>query len=162
MNPMRAKMAESLQESEFTSAMDRVTGKRGRAMEEKMQDSMLKIQAEKRMEMRNKRGRRQMITITRAREEAQADAWLCPMGEVAGRHTLLDMSLDGYLSLVKWTGQALRADKRGALPEGMRPLLDQVDLNVAAWVETVMEFGRIYHRVAGKEQSLRENAGVYG
>ena len=55
--------------------------------------------------------------IARARDEAQADAWLCPMGEVAGRHTVLDMSLDGYLSLVEWTGQALRADKRVALPK---------------------------------------------
>ena len=30
MNPVRAKMAESLQESEFTSVFDRITGKRGR------------------------------------------------------------------------------------------------------------------------------------
>ena len=52
----------------------------------------------------------------------------------------------------------MRVDKRGALPEAMR----QMDLDAVAWVETVKEFGRIYHRVAGKVQSLRENAGVHG
>ena len=47
------------------------------------------------------------------------------------------------------------------MPEGMRPILEELELDVAAWVEAVREFGRIYHRVAGKEQSLRENAGVH-
>ena len=41
-------------------------------------------------------------------------------------------------------------------------MLEQMDLDVAAWVETVKEFGRVYHRMAGKEQSLRGNAGVHG
>ena len=44
----------------------------------------------------------------------------------------------------------------------MRPMLEHMDLDVTAWVETVKEFGRIYHRVAGKEQRLREDAGVHG
>ena len=64
--------------------------------------------------------------------------------------------------MLKLTGLALRADKGGALPEGMRPMLGRMDLDVAAWVETVREFGRIYHRVAGREESLRENSGVHG
>ena len=38
-------------------------------------------------------------------------------------------------------------------------MLEQMDLDVAAWVETVKGFGRIYHRVAGKEQSLRGTRG---
>ena len=44
----------------------------------------------------------------------------------------------------------------------MMPLLGQLDLDVAAWVETVREFGRLYHRVAGKEESLRDKARVHG
>ena len=84
------------------------------------------------------------------------------MGEAAGRHTVLDMSLDGYLALVEWTGQALRADKRGFLPEMSASLLERLDLDVVAWVETVREFGRIYHRVAGREASLRDQAKAQG
>ena len=109
MNPVRAKMAESLQESEFTSVFDRITGKRGRAKAEKIQD-------DKTHDARGKEngqaddhgsgatGKMPVVhtdELAKARDEAQADAWLCPMGEAAGRHTVLDMSLDGYLALVE-------------------------------------------------------------
>ena len=170
LNPVRARMVESLEESEFTSAMDRITGKQGRArmkmiQDDKTQDSRGEEKGQADNHGSGATSKMPMVhtdELAKARDEAQADAWLCPMGEAAGRHTVLDISLDGYLALVEWTGQALRADKRGALPEGMRPMLEQMDLDVVAWVETVREFGRIYHRVVGKEQRLRENAGVHG
>ena len=165
LNPVRAKMAERLEESEFTSVFDRIVGKRGRAKVLKTEDG----------ETEDRRGDEDgkathagdepsavAEEMARAREEAVADAWLCPMGEATGQHTVLDMSMDGYLALVEWTGQALRADKRGALPREMVPLLGKLDLDVAAWVETVREFGRIYHRVAGREERLRARARAHG
>ena len=164
LNPVRAKMAESLQESEFTSVFDRITGKRGRAKVVKMQDARFKAQDSSGEEDGNA-GREGTVTdeeIVRARDEAEADAWLCPMGEAAGRDTVLEISLEGYLSLVEWTGQSLRADKRGALQEKTRDILGQLDLDVEGWVETVREFGRIYHRVAGNEESLRDKARLHG
>ena len=173
LNPVRAKMAGSLEESEFTSAKVRITGKRGRAKVKKTEDSETQ---DRRGEEGGSEGQagvggsgargkmpvEQSGEIARAREEAEADAWLCPMGEGSCRQTVLDMSLDGYLAMVEWTGQAIRADKRGALPEGTRTILEQMELDVDAWVETVREFGRIFHRVAGKEQHLRERAGEHG
>ena len=169
LNPVRAKMAERLEESEFTSVYDRIVGKRGREKVKKISEALPyghqddKTQdASGEDEVQAGDGTEAATVIARAREEAVADAWLCPMGEAAGRHTVLDMSLDGYLALVEWTGQALRADKRGALPEGTRTMLEQMDLDVEAWVETVKEFGRIYHRVAGREESLRAKARAHG
>ena len=165
LNPVRAKMAERLEESEFTSVFDRIVGKRGRAKVLKTEDG----------ETEDRRGDEDgkathagdepsavAEEMARAREEAVADAWLGPMGEATGQHTVLDMSMDGYLALVEWTGHALRADKRGALPREMVPLLGKLDLDVAAWVETVREFGRIYHRVAGREERLRARARAHG
>ena len=157
LNPVRAKKAGSLEESEFTSAKDRITGKRGRAKVTKTEDSRGGEDGST-----GREGAGEAEEIARALEEAEADLWLCPMGEGAGRQTVLDLSLDGYLAMVEWTGQAIRADKRGVLPEGTRTMLEQMELDVDAWVETVREFGRIFHRVAGKEQRLRERAGERG
>ena len=157
LNPVRSKLAACLEESQFTSVYDRITGKSGRA-------KLAKSEPRRGDEPANGSKGNPVVAeeMARAREEAEADAWLCPMGEaVADRHTVLDLSLDGYLALVEWTGQALRADKRGALPEVMRPLLEKLDLDVDAWVETVKEFGRIFHRVAGREENLRERAKMH-
>ena len=46
-----------------------------------------------------------------------------PMGPDGGRHTVLDISLEGYLALVDWTGRQLREDKRGALSGDMEEIL---------------------------------------
>ena len=146
-------MAGSLEESEFTSVFDRITGKQGRAKVKKAEDRRGKERA-----IRSNESPEAAEEMARAREEAVADAWLCPMGEAADRHTVLDMSLDGYLALVEWTGQAMREDNRGSLPVGMRSILENLELDVDAWVETVTEFGRIFHRVAGREAKLRERA----
>ena len=166
LNPVRAKVAGSLEESEFTSVFDRITGKRGRAKVKKIQDDKTQdASGEDEVQAgdggRGATGKLPVVhsgEMARAREEAVADAWLCPMGEAADRHTVLEMSLDGYLALVEWTGQELRAGKRGALPVGMRSILEKLDLDVDGWVETVKEFGRIFHRVAGREANLRARA----
>ena len=158
LNPVRAKMAGSLEESEFTSVFDRITGKRGRAKVKKTEDLTTENRKGEERASKSEESPETAAEMARAREEAVADEWLCPMGSEADRHTVLDMSLDGYLALVEWTGQELRAGKRGALPVGMRPILEKMDLDVDAWVETVTEFGRIFHRVAGREANLRARA----
>jgi REP element-mobilizing transposase RayT len=162
LNPVRAKVAGSLEESGFTSVKDRITGKRGREKVKKTEDLKTKDRRGEGRANKREESPEAVAEMARALEEAEADAWLCPMGEGAGRQTVLDMSLEGYLALVEWTGQAIREDKRGALPEGTRTILGQMELDVEAWVETVREFGRIFHRVAGKEQRLRARAGERG
>ena len=145
LNPVRAKLADSLETSEFTSIFDRLTGgKARRCLEE------LGALAEPTPEQR------EMLGL--AGEQATADAWLCPMGTAAGRHTVLDISGDCYLALMEWTGRQLRADKRGALSGGMEDILVKLGLDVAAWVDTVREFGRMFHHAVGSRNNLRAQA----
>ena len=37
--------------------------------------------------------------------------------------------LTDYLELLDWTGRSLSADKRGAIPEQLAPILTRLDLN---------------------------------
>ena len=39
--------------------------------------------------------------------------------------------------LLDWTGRELRADKRGAIPNHLAPIMDRLGLNRSNWVETV-------------------------
>ena len=145
MNPVRAKMAESLQESEFTSVFDRLTGRKARRCLEEL--GRLAGPTPEQHEM-----------LGLAREQSTADAWLCPIGTGAGRHTVLDISAEGYLALVEWTGRQLAGGKRGVLPAEMQGILEKPELDVEAWVETVRGFGRMFSHAAGSQAGLREQA----
>ncbi|MEX2382244.1 MAG: hypothetical protein WD490_07665 [Opitutales bacterium] len=46
------------------------------------------------------------------------------------------MDLDHYLSLVEWTVQNIREDKRGYIPVHLKPVLERFDLDTHKWIGT--------------------------
>ena len=82
------------------------------------------------------------------------------MREVAG---LFAVEVCGYsvmsnLMLLDWTGRELRADKRGAIPEHLAPIVERLGLNPSNWVETVRGFGRLFKQAAGRSSVLVDAA----
>jgi hypothetical protein len=63
-----------------------------------------------------------------------------------------------YLMLLNWTGREIRADKRGAIPDHLAPLLDRLGLDRSNWVNTVRDFGRMFKQAAGRVSSLARAA----
>ena len=53
-----------------------------------------------------------------------------------------------YLTLLKWTGQQLRAGKRGTIPDQIAPILERSGVIGEGWVETVRQFGRRFKTAA--------------
>ena len=145
LNPVRAKMADSLETSLFTSVLDRLTGHKARRGLAELGEISEPTPEQ-----------REMLGL--AREQSTADAWLCPMGTAAGRHTVLDMSVDGYLALVGWTGRQLPESKPGFLSGEMQDIVEKIGLDAATWVETVRGFGRMFSTVAGSKDTLRGQA----
>jgi hypothetical protein len=60
--------------------------------------------------------------------------------------------------LLDWTGREIRADKRGAIPDQLAPLLDRLGLDRSNWVNTVRDFGRMFKQAAGRVSSLARAA----
>ena len=153
LNPVRAKLAETLEASEFTSIHDRLTGRKARAG----LAAAAKAKA--------KPTPAQTKLLEQARAEAEADAWLCAMAGSAGasaRPTVLDISEEGYLALVDWTGRSLAKGKRGKIPPELRPILENLNFETERWVETVARYGGLFHRVAGSAESLSRRAVAMG
>src|SRR3989339_566615 len=125
LNPIRAGLADRPEESDFTSAKERIEERRTRAAE---------------------------------------PSWLCPIGDedISGRRGLLDLTLDEYLSLMDWTGRQVRLDKPGAIPEHLAPILDRLAVNRSRWVGTVKGYGSLFHRVAGRMESIAAAARLAG
>jgi len=67
-----------------------------------------------------------------------------------------------YLSLVDWTGRAVREDKRGAIPEDLAPILLRLGVEPESWLDSVCQFESRYRRVMGPVRKLRELAEATG
>ena len=181
LNPVRAKLADTLEASTFTSVHDRLAARKARAGLEALAGGpgggavpaggraaagRGKVEAAKgggaAAAGPTPAGR---AALEAARAAAEADAWLCPMADPpddAQRATVLAVSTEGYLALVDWTGRSLARGKRGALPPELQPVLQAMDLETERWVETVAGYGGMFHRVAGKAESLRRKALAMG
>ncbi len=66
------------------------------------------------------------------------------------------MSFGEYLNLLDWTGRQLRADKRGAIPQELAPILDRLHIGgEEGWLQLMGRFSRLFRRAAGRPQSLQ-------
>jgi putative transposase len=54
----------------------------------------------------------------------------------------IPFAFSDYLALADCTGRAIRADKRGVLPEDVPPILKRLGIEENACVETVRDYGR--------------------
>jgi hypothetical protein len=70
----------------------------------------------------------------------------------------LPIQVEHYVMLLDWTGRELRADKRGAIPDHLAPIMERLGLNRLNWVETVRGFGRLFKQAAGRSSSLVDAA----
>jgi hypothetical protein len=183
LNPVRARMATSLEESRLTSVHDRVCAKRARR---RMQESGERGQESGEKGLTPE----QEALIEEAKAECGRDEWLCRFADELGQdrdglatspvaraqggaHTVLGMGFADYLELLEWTGKCVVEGRvkgsaprdrveRGVLPASARPVLERMELDAENWVGTVEKYGSLYHRVAGKVENLKRKAQEMG
>ncbi len=61
-----------------------------------------------------------------------------------------------YLNLLDWTGRQLRADKRGAIPPDLAPILERLHIGDEGWMQLMARFSRLFRRAAGRPHSLQK------
>jgi len=76
----------------------------------------------------------------------------------ASNQGFLPIEAEHYVLLLDWTGREHRADKRGAIPDHLAPILDRLGLKRSNRVETVEGFGRMFKQAAGRSSSLVDAA----
>jgi len=151
LNPVRAGIAKTPEGSEFTSAYERIRGK---------QNDQARMTNDQRKRLTD---RKRLAPIV------PRDGWLSPVelhekegesqaAQRASNKGFLSMKLQQYLELLDWTGRQVRGNKRGAIPSELAPILDRLGIAGDAWVETVTNFGRWFHRAVGNSKRLGEFA----
>ena len=119
LNPIRAKMATSVQDSEYTSAYERAHNKASK--QDNPDDLPFKVKP--------------LLGFIGNEHQGQ------PHG--------IAFSLLDYFELIEETGKIIREDKRGYIDEKHFPILQQLGFSGDDWLDLAQHFGKKYHRAVG-------------
>ena len=145
LNPVRAQIAETPEESDFTSVQDRIESVK---VVRKSKAVSVSAQRKLREQLRD----RFLSPVQIA--ERKPGALPSKLSTRASDKGFLPISLKAYLELVDWTGRQLVRGKRGRIPDNCKPILQCLGLDRNVWCELVRDFGKLFHRVAGSKESM--------
>ncbi|MFG0262973.1 MAG: transposase [Novipirellula sp. JB048] len=147
LNPIRAAIAETLEQSDHTSVQRRIQAitagpdpapEAGEPAPRAPADAIA--------------GFLSPITI------AERSDPIGPCASAAGQRCsdkgFLAMSLTDYLQMLDWTARQVAPGKRGRTPENTPPVLQRLGLDAASWCELVSDFGRLFGTVAGRPECV--------
>lgn len=143
LNPIRAAMAQTLEESDYTSAQRRIESLRSPDKQsEQCADRFLAP-----------------LTIDELRDA------LGPRPSTSGYRCsdngFLNMSASDYLQLLDWTARQPVDGKPGVTPVETPAILERLRLEPEAWCELVRDFGTLFSLVAGRPAAI-DQARTYG
>jgi hypothetical protein len=148
LNLIRAGLAATPEESDFTSIQERIRAWR------KETAAVPSAGAERSLSST-------AVSNSTANTDLQA-GWLCPIHSESGRRGILQMTAAEYFDLVDRSGRMMRSDKRGVIDADLAPILLRIGVRPDAWPDTVSRFGSRFRLAAGLVSSLRDFADRLG
>jgi putative transposase len=154
LNPIRAGLASTPEESDFTSIQERIRAWH----KETMQADSVPTKAVQTIpsgEITNLIPECVAAMSDSLEDLTFSSSWLCPISSEPHRRGILSMTPAEYFTLVDLSGRMIRADKRGAIDADLAPILLRIGANPEAWPETVSHFGSRFRLVAGLLSNIR-------
>ena len=184
LNPIRAALADTIEDSDFTSAQRRCHDVQSRhaAVSKCSQREQHSSKAEvavavERVGCDSDEGLQSRVGDTDnigAKASVQRGSrYLAPVELQGGSSTtgpcvhkrgarcsnkgFLPMSTADYLSLLDWTARQTRSGKRGSTPTHLAPVFDRLGITAEIWCRLVKDFGKLFSVVAGQPQRIDEH-----
>ncbi|MCS5708739.1 hypothetical protein CC99x_007460 [Candidatus Berkiella cookevillensis] len=136
LNPVRAGITKTPEESEFTSIYERI----------QHISKQLKINKPKSI----KQLKREKVDIYNSLAQPK---FLVPFANIATNHShAIDFKLIDYLELVDYTGRVIRDDKEaGSIPEHLAPILSRLQFEPMNWISLVKNLAKSFAHAVGSE-----------
>ena len=141
LNPIRAGVNYTLEDSEFTSIQERLFSFAEQKNSRQLKNKQQEITDKTNTELLSFKGGASLKT------DAQKG---------------LPFSLEDYFELIDWTGRAIRHDKKGAIPSSVLPILQKLGVKEVGWVDNVNHFGRRFYHVVGAVEAMRQYSDKLG
>jgi len=168
LNPVRAGVAETPEESDFTSIQERIRAWQKETMaaavapggtaEEDLQATSVgngTLMMENTTEVSNTLAGHLAAMAKSSDDSSFSACWLCPIRSDSERRGILSMTAAEYFDLVDKSGRMMRSDKRGAIDADLAPILLRIGAKPEGWLDTVSRFGSRFRLAAGLVSSLR-------
>jgi len=139
LNPVRAQIADGLEDSHFTSVYDRVMAQR----------AQVRLKSLGRIASPTVEQQRQ---IDREESRRSGADWLLDFSDNSSPFS--DVDVEYYLSLLEWTARTIRADQPGLIPVELERVLDRFGIDAQQWAANVRSYGSLFYRIAGKVELL--------
>jgi len=179
LNPIRAAMALTREESLHTSAYDRIQALQGATIPSAAVD-LVAIETEEagrilRTSTPDQLRNRKADVKKRRGNSILRDAWLSPLtineraatgpqpsdsGVRASNKGFLSLNLAEYLKLLDWTGRQRGSVQKAEIPSDLDPILKRIGIDGRMWCDLVWNFKKYFGRgsVVGSPSSMKESA----
>jgi REP element-mobilizing transposase RayT len=169
LNPIRARIAETPEASQFTSVYERIQALGLNAVGAVTESTPGSPDGGTIVHSSDPSFDAPPVTTN----ESRAD-WLSPFElseaqerepapkDRASNKGCLPMRFAEYLKLLDWTGRQLRADKRGAIPPDLAPILERLHIGDEGWMQLMARFSRLFRRAAGRPHSMQKEQEQHG
>ncbi len=141
LNPIRAALAETIEDSDFTSAQKRA----------------MDLKAKKSAAPSTKRCGQHLAPVELQERSGKTGPCANKRKQRCSNKGFLPMSTADYLQLLDWTAKQQRLGKRGSTPNGIAPIFDRLGITADVWCRLVKDFGRLFSVVAGQPQQIDEH-----
>ena len=131
LNPIRANLANTPENSDYTSIQERIKPKWD-----------LKKAIQRQVKQKS------MLPLTDSNinniKPSQLMTFAYP--DTSNKQTSLPFNLIDYLELVDWTGRIIREDKRGHIKQTTPPILERLEVNNKDWLLASNQFENIFNK----------------
>ena len=139
LNPVRAAMADTPEESDHTSIQHRLN-----QLQDKPTIDLSKAIAEQ-------YGQGFLLT-----QDLKIEELLQFNPDKETIHHQLPFSQAAYIDLVEWTGRIIPNDKRGYFDPNLPPILERLDIDVNRWLSSATQFETLHRQRFGNKPKLRD------
>ena len=180
LNPIRATLAETIEESDFTSAQKRCCDVQAKHSVGSVQYSVdedttdhnaADVQVSNRRVVRSgdlpaqesrvgdtgNNGSRHLAPVELRGGSSTTGPCVHKQGARCSNKGFLPISTADYLSLLDWTARQTRSGKRGSTPKQFAALFDRLGITPEIWCRLVKDFSKLFSVVAGQPQRIDEH-----
>jgi len=136
LNPIRAKMAESPETSEYTSIKSRI-------------EQSKQIQSDNFETKKEDTPKTPPLMLFATSQQEILTRFKQGSGKIC-----LPILQDDYFKLVDWTGRKIKQGKRGAIPSELAPILKRLEIKEDQWVDGVQYYGKRFYKVVGLVRNM--------